>query len=477
MHIPFAATVTRLGSPSFAGALVFAIASHATAAPVFTPGNLVVSLVGNVDGSGPYTDNQATPIKLQELTTSGVLGNSLLLPQTTSVVNGRTEYAVSGEYGSSSEGLLHRSADGLSLVIAGYGVNAATYNSGGAAVYGDARLAQSTSIQGGTYTAVSRVIADISIGGNVDSSTGLYGVFNQNNPRSVATVNGSSFYIAGQGASKSDTATQGVFYAQDGASSGTQISNVSDYRSVSIQGGTLYASRDYNPPSGSTAPKDTEVDRFATALPTSASAPTAVVGGANAAGEITVTTGKSDNGANSARAGSLVYLSPEDYFFASSTIMYVADSGIPKNGSANAAGLGDGGLQKWQLVNGTWMLLYDIYAGLGLVNNANASGTTGLIGLTGQVINGVTYLYATNATIGDLDQTYVFSVFDPLAQTVRGAASGSDSFTTLFTAPAGTNVRGIAFAPVPEPETIMLTMIGLMGLLVSRRRTARASRA
>ena len=456
--VPFTALAT----------LLLACAGPVCAAPIFTPGNLVVSLVGNVDGSGPYTDNQATPIKLQELTTIGRLGNSLILPQTTTTIGGRTQYAVSGEYGSSSEGLLHRSADGLSLVIAGYGVNAATYNAGGAAVYGDARLAQSTSVQGGPYTAVSRVLTDISIGGKVDSSTGLFNVFNGNNPRSVATVNGSSFYVAGQGLNSTDTATQGVFYAVDGASSATQITGVSNYRSVSIQNGQLYASRDYNAPSG--GPKNAEVDRFATALPTAASAPTAVVGGLNAAGETTVTAGKTDNGVNNARAGGLVYLSPEDYFFASDTIMYVADSGFPKNGSANAAGLGDGGLQKWQLVNGTWMLLYDIYTGLNLVNNASASGTVGLIGLTGQVINGITYLYATNSTIGDLDQTYVFSVFDPLMQTTRGAAAGSDTFATIFTAPAGTNVRGIAFAPVPEPGTIALMMIGVGGLVVSRRR-------
>jgi hypothetical protein len=50
---------------------------------------------------------------------------------------------------------------------------------------------------------------------------------------------------------------------------------------------------------------------------------------------------------NNARNNNLVYLSPENYFFASPTVLYVADSGTPKNGSANAAALGDGGLQKW----------------------------------------------------------------------------------------------------------------------------------
>lgn len=88
-------------------------ASRADALP-FNPGDLVVSVVGNTDGSRP-TDNQASPIQLIELTTSGTIVGSMLLPQTASGAN----YAISGEYGSSSKGLLHRSADGHSLVIAG----------------------------------------------------------------------------------------------------------------------------------------------------------------------------------------------------------------------------------------------------------------------------------------------------------------------------------------------------------------------
>ena len=444
-------------------------------ASLFTAGNLVASLVGNVNGSGRYTDNQATPVKLQEMTTSGVLTQSLVLPQTASFSQGRAQSAFSGEYGSSSEGLLHLSGDGKSLVIAGYGVNAATYNAGGAAVYGDARLAQSTSIQGGPFTAVSRVIADVTANGTVDTSTALYNVFNTNNPRSVATANGTSFYVAGQGASNSDTATQGVFFAQLGASSATQVTGASNYRSVSIQNGQLYASRDYNGAGGVQA---AEVDRFATAQPTSASTPSGLPG---MGPTINVIAGATDNGVNNGRLNTTVYLSPEDYFFASDGInqfMYVADSGNPKNGNTNRAQLGDGGLQKWELINGTWVLLYDIYAGLGLVKNAVdnntpvTSGTSGLIGLTGQVLNGMVFLYATNSTLGDLDQTYVFSVTDPLAQTTRGALQGTDVFSTIYTAPAGVNVRGIAFAPtaVPEPAMPALAAAGAMVLVMSRRR-------
>jgi hypothetical protein len=447
-------------------ALCLGANSPAFASFLFTPGNLVVSLVGNVNGSGPYTDNQATPVKLQEMTASGTLTQSLLLPQTAS----GSQSAFSGEYGSSSEGLLHLSGDGKSLVIAGYGVNAASYNAGGAAVYGDARLAQSTSIQGGQFTAVSRVIADITANGTIDTSTALYNVFNQNNPRSVATVNGTSFYIAGQGASNSDTTTQGVFLAQLGDSSATQITGVSNYRSVSIQNGQLYASRDYNGPNGAQA---AEVDHFATAQPTGASTPAGLPG---MGPTINVAIGSTNNGVDDSRKGMTVYLSPEDYFFASDGLnqyMYVADSGNPKNGNVGKAQLGDGGLQKWELIGNTWVLLYDIYSGLGIVSNATAtSGTSGLIGLTGQVINGEVYLYATNATLGDLDATSVFSVMDPLTQSNRGAQQGSDIFSSIYTAPLGENVRGIAFAPqvVPEPETLGLVAIGALALLSEKRR-------
>jgi hypothetical protein len=158
----------------------------------FTAGDLVISVVGDGNDSGTYTDNQASPITLYELTTTGTIEGELVLPQTTTVVKGTTEYAISGEYGSSSEGTLELAANGESLVIAGYGVNAATYNAGGAAVYGNAALAQSTSVQGGPYTAVARVIADISYNTTVDTSTALYNVDNENNPRSIATVNGTS---------------------------------------------------------------------------------------------------------------------------------------------------------------------------------------------------------------------------------------------------------------------------------------------
>ena len=404
----------------------------------FTPGDLVVSISGDGNDSGTYTDNQAAPITLEEIAPDGTVAGILVLPQTTTVVNGVTEYAVSGEYGSSSEGTLELSEDGHSLVIAGYAVNAATYNAGGAAVYGNAAEAQSTSVQGGQYTAVARVIVDIGANGTVDSSTALYNVFNTNNPRSVATVNGTTFYIAGQGV-KGDT-TQGVFVAKDGASSATPLDTADDARTVEIYNNQLYVSQDSKQPSsGGTS----NISTVGTGLPTTTTSETALPGISQ-----TVTLNGANGNTINGSSGT-VHLSPENFFFANSTTLYVADGGDPKQG-----GEGDGGLQKWTLntTTGVWALDYTLSAGLNLQNNTIADpgmdgqGTTGLIGLTGEVVGNTVELYATNATVGDLNQTYLYSISDSLSAT---ALPTSEAFTTVLTAAADTNIRGIAFAPTP----------------------------
>jgi autotransporter passenger strand-loop-strand repeat protein len=406
----------------------------------FTAGDLVISISGDGNDSGTYGDNQASPIVLDEITTSGSILAQLVLPQTTTVVNGVTEYAISGEYGSSSEGTLQLSADGQSLVIAGYGVNAATFNAGGAAVYGNAALAQSTSVPGGEYTAVPRVIADISYNATVDSSTALYNVFNTNNPRSVTTVNGTTFYISGQGV-KGDT-TQGLFFAHDGASSATAIDTSTDTRTVELYNGQLYLSRDSTQGAGGTS----NISVYGTTLPTTATSGTVLPG---IDGSITLTTAQA-NGVNNSDIGSSVNLSPENFFFATSDVLYIADGGDPKEG-----GLGDGGLQKWVFNGTTWTLEYTLSAGLNLVPDTATSGSTGLIGLTGTVVGGTVELYATNSTLGDLDQTYLYGITDTLSSTT----GSGESFTTLVTAAADSNIRGVSFAPAEAATAPMVTSV------------------
>ncbi|MCJ2131308.1 beta strand repeat-containing protein [Methylobacterium sp. E-045] len=412
----------------------------ASKAPTFDVGNLVLSVYGNGDGSGDYTDNNASPIVLEQITTDGTLVSRFVLPQTTSVTNGVTNSVISGEYGSSSEGSLQLSADGHWLVIAGYGIDADTYNAGGAGVYGDVRLAQTTSIAGGAYEPVSRVIAKIGADGSVDTSTILYNVYNTNNPRSVATIDGTDFYISGQG-KKGDT-TQGVFLVHDGGTAATAIDTSTDTRTIAIHDGELYVSRDSKQGSGGTA----NVATYG-GLPTSATVPSALSG----IGGSVVLTEAQTNTVNGGAVGTKVYLSPENFFFANDTTLYVADSGLPKQG-----GVGDGGLQKWVYQGSKWVLQYTLSDGLGIVSGGASEGTTGLIGLSGRVVGDQVELYATNATLGDVDQTYVFGIRDTLAAT----SGAGESFTTLVTADAGTNIRGISFAPTPVVPTVAITSTG-----------------
>ena len=465
----------------------------------FAFGDLVVS----VEGNGPqtsgvnYTDNQAAPLTLYEYALSGTSSASfvggLVLPQNansagTASVNASGNWDVSGEYGSSSEGTLQLTGNGQGLVILGYGVNASQYNAnyqnyGPSA--GNAALAQSGSLTGQSYTPVARVAAVIGQNGSVDSTTALYNVFDQNNPRSVASVNGTSFYVSGQGAYPDSTG--GVFYATLGSHSATSITGndagsgaSQDTRTVEIVNNTLYVSTDSK--KGSTNRDYIGTLGTAGSLPTtvanSGNGPAMLTGFGNAGGtgKVTITAGTT-NGVNS--AGQQVNLSPSNFFFADADTLYVADTGAPKNTSA-ASSLGDGGLQKWTFNGTTWTLDYTLAAGLDLVVNTAASGTTGLYGLTGEVvtIGGVqeVELFATNSTIGDTDQTYLYGVTDVLADTVN---PGNESLVTLATAAADSNFKGVSFAPsaVPEPSTWAMLLAGFAGLGFAGVRRARAVRA
>ncbi|MGO9444295.1 MAG: PEP-CTERM sorting domain-containing protein [Thiobacillaceae bacterium] len=462
----------------------------------FAAGDLVISTVSCSVGATACQSiggglDTAAPIVLQEFQlggggTSATSVGTLTLPQTNSGANS----AISGEYGSASEGILQQSVNGEYLTIMGYGVNASAFNTAPLSTYGTAALGQTTSLtasnQSGTvYTTVPRVVGLIGVNGSVDTSTALTGVFNTNNPRSVATLDGTSFYVSGQGASKTDS-TQGVFYATLGATTATPIDTSTDTRVVSIvntgSGNTLYVSRDQNPP-GSGNQDFTNVSSLTNAgggLPTSSTGLSTThitppaspnsLGGNNGSINVTTTT---ENGINDSRLGNFVYLSPEQYFFASPDVLYVADSGQPKNGNANKAALGEGGLQKWVLVNGVWTLEYDLVAGLNLVNNANANantptaaGVTGLFGLTGEVVGGEVELFATSYGLNELSPSYLYEITDELAATTL---PGGEEFTTLYSAPEDTSIRGVAFAPVPEPSAIALSAIGLLAMGVSRR--------
>jgi Bacterial Ig-like domain (group 3) len=457
--------------------------------PFFTSGNLVVAVEGcgvrggtctsvpNGSGNGAgnssvggYGDNQAAPLTLFQYSPSGTSSvtfvNSLVFPQAGSGAN----LPVSGEYGSSSEGTLQLSGSGQYLTIMGYGLSANAFNSS-PGTYSptptNAALAQSGSLTGQTYTAVPRVLTLIDPNGNVNSSTAIYNIFNTNNPRSAFTLNGTTAYVSGQGTGAD--LTGGVFYVPVGAAdtSPTAITGADttgktiaqDSRDVQILNNTLYISVDSKEGSGSA--RDfigTLGTPPATSLFNSGNGPTQLTGFASSSsGKESITSGANSNG-NGLNTGLQINLSPVNYFFASPSVLYVADSGAPKNNSAPSS-LGDGGLQKW--VNsasngsGTWSLAYTLYQGLSLVANTNTDGTSGLYGLTGTVSGNTVYLYATNYTLNDLDYTYLYGITDNLTYTLASQAS-SETFTLLDTAPADSNFKGVSFAPTLPPSTVQV---------------------
>jgi hypothetical protein len=482
-------TVSRASRISLAVALALAGQTLAFADSLtFTAGDLVVSAEGDgISGNSTYLDGQATPITLYQFSLNGAssatAAGAMMLPTVSSGANS----VISGEYGSSSEGSLQLAGNGQYLTIMGYGVGTAAFNANPTAygtsvnAPGSVALGQSGSLLNAGYITVPRVVALIGANGSVDTSTAISGIYNGNNPRSVFTQNGTSFYMSGQG--NSPDSTGGVYYAVKGATTATAITgndtnsgtSSQDTRMITVYNGQLYVSVDSKEGSGSN--RD-----FVGTLGAAGSLPTGLAnGGAGPAslsgfpnkGQLTVTAATA-NGVNT--VGSQVNLSPENYFFANDATLYVADSGDGKQTSANS-NAGDGGLQKW--VNskadgsGSWSLEYTLSTGLNLVNaHTTSAGTTGLLGLTGKVVGNDVELFATNYTVGDTDQTYLYGINDAL----NGTSGTGESFTMLEAAPGDTNFKGVSFAPVPLPAGLPMLLGGLamLGFVVLRRTGATA---
>ena len=160
-------------------------------------------------------------------------------------------------------------------------------------------------------------------------------------------------------------------------------------------------------------------------------------------------------------------LSPENYFFANADTLYVADSGAPKNTSADSP-LGDGGVEKWTLSGGTWTLDYTLSAGLDLVANSGTSGSTGLDGVYrqghhrrrrrgGRVVRHQLHDWRHRSDLSLRDHRRALGDL---------AAQAGESFVELEQAPADATFKGIAFAPAPAPKlsTWAMMLLGFVGL-------------
>jgi hypothetical protein len=162
---------------------------------------------------------------------------------------------------------------------------------------------------------------------------------------------------------------------------------------------------------------------------------------------------------------------PFGVWFASPTVLYVADEGNGDATYANgkytvAAGQKTAGLQKWVFANGSWQLKYTLQAGLGLGAPYTVSGypggtnpvsggpwspgTDGLRNLTGTLNpDGSVTIYAVTSTVsgsGDqgADPNRLVSITDDLSATTLPSG---ESFNTIDSAGFGEVLRGVSFTP------------------------------
>ncbi len=330
-------------------------------------GDLVIYRVG--DGSSSPLANTGNPVFVDEYTAAGSLVRSTPMPTAPSGAN----HALVASGVATSEGFITRSTDGRFCVLTGY----------------DVAIPAASSVSG---LAAPRSVGRIDAPGNVDTSTDLTDFAVGNDPRSAASTDGVSLWVAG--------AAGGARFTTLGSTTSAQLSTtVTNLRQVGIFGAQLYVSDS----SGSAV-------RLGT-----------VGSGVPATAGQTIT-----NLPAFPTAGS-----PYAFFFADIDgvpgvdTLYVADdtNGVP------------GGVTKYSLSQGSW----------------TAAGTAGAAadayrGLTGVVSGTTVTLYATRrggsgATGGgDLVSLVDTSGFG-------GAFSGTPE--VLATAGANTAFRGVALAPNP----------------------------
>jgi hypothetical protein len=392
----------------------------------FTPGDIVVTTYGNAGtpaSNSTFTDGVPTPISLEEFTASGQFVLTDTLPTTDSGGN----FGIVGEYGSSSEGNIQLTGNGTALTIGGYEATPSFADTGGPA--GGYSTADGVALAQSTSTAVPRLVALIDANGTVTTSTVLNDIYSTNNPRSVFSPNGTSLYVSGQGSS---TANQGIFLTTVGtntvtnpANAPTPIFTTLDTRFVTESGGNLFYSIDKK--------NQTTGIFMYTGLPTS-----------SASNAVRITAGN-----NGLTGANLVNFSPEGYFFANATTLYVADTGVPKSG-----GTADGGIQKWTFNGSTWNLSYtltDPNFVSPTLSSTVAHGETGFAAVTGEMVGSQELLFATSFTAGDADPDGLYEITDTLSAT----SETGESFTELQASAANDVFKGVSFTPsdIPEPTT------------------------
>ena len=250
--------------------------------------------------------------------------------------------------------------------------------------------------------------------------------FSGSNIRSAIATSATNFYATGN--SSGTPATGGAWYSN--STNYTQVSSTAtgqpnNMRNVGIFGGQLYAS--------AASGTNLGVVAVGSGLTTSA-------------GQTSTLIINAGTGANT--YGFVMFDTNTD---GTMDLAYLADD-------RTTAG---GGLQKWMLVSGTWTQSWArLVNGAGTLSGTAATGFAGLRGLTGtwDAVNGA-QLYATTT---ETNNNRLISILDngSVPTTATNLASAGDKYV----------FRGVAFTPAAVPAPGALALLGVAGLISTRRR-------
>ncbi len=374
-------------------ALAFAAGAASVLAGPIGANHVVVIQVG-ADNRVSNVTNAAMDQYLKEYTKLGVFVQSIPLPVSVSGNNRRMTQSGTA----TSNGHLNLSVNGQFLTLCGYD---ADFNTAGVA---------NTPV-----TTVNRIIGRVSIAtGDIDSSTFLDAQYNADNMRDAITVDGTSYYTAGN---STPSGTGGVWYVSHGSplDSGAfrdfLAATPNNTRKVNIANGQLYVST-----STSTPENYRGVNTIGTGIPTTVGQATTLLPGFDVE---TIPTS----------------LSPSHYDFAfiGTDTLYVADDRTGVNAPRN-------GIQKWRLESGVWVYKYSLRVGINSTIRSLAAE---------EIAPGVVQLYTTT---GENTANKLVTISDAVTDSSNGT-----SFTVLATAPTFTVWRGVELIPNDASPTNTVT--------------------
>lgn len=416
-------------------------------------------------------------------------------------------------FSSKSELALNLTPDGTGITFMGYDATAGELDISNSNTPSTLEPGN-TDIQTPTYRSIG--LLNLSTNALTVTETNAY---NGNNGRAAIYIGNGQYYTVGNAGngngSAGTTANTGVQLVTSNGVNGGVGTNVSvgqfdcstqaagvcsssdktpkdnNFRGETLYNGTLYVSKG----SGSNGINTVYQVGASGAALTSAG----IAAAASGSDSISILSGL--NSTVSAKSSSTPH--PFGIWFANSTTMYVTDEGsgtlstdFSNGGTNSVAGTTytptsqAGGLEKWSLVNGTWVEDYELQGALiGSTYTVNGTGSLagdsltttvdGLRNLTGTVnANGTVTLYAVTSTAGSLlgdsgaDPNEIVEITDTLADTTATQASG-ENYTVLDQAALGQVYRGVALAPVPLPPAVWFLLSGIGGMALVTRRRAR----